>query len=202
MVAWLLKTLCGSLRFSHKGSKELNGTPESSRAGQLVGGGSSADSAFSLANQCFTLPSRHNHNPGQNPKWWPIKTSKKKGTMGRHTHTHIFAPTLVKKFGFSAGKAPLTVHQSEGDTGEVRARQIQGIIGPLSSLQLSLTRLVGENEGDRREFMTYPCNHRGALSQLDIKHMGRWKKYEKRKEKLRKVGKSVELSALSPNIWL
>lgn len=118
------------------------------------------------------------------------------------THTHIFAPTLVKKFGFSAGKAPLTVHQSEGDTGEVRARQIQGIIGPLSSLQLSLTRLVGENEGDRREFMTYPCNHRGALSQLDIKHMGRWKKYEKRKEKLRKVGKSVELSALSPNIWL
>lgn len=52
-----MKALCGSLHFSHKGSKKLNGTPESSCARQPVGKGSSADLAFSLANQCSTLPS-------------------------------------------------------------------------------------------------------------------------------------------------
>lgn len=79
------------------------------------------------------------------------------------------------EMGFFAGKAQLSVHQSQEDMGEVRAWQIQGIIRPLSSLQLSLTRLVGENEGDRREFMTYPCNHRGVFRHSEIKHMGRKK---------------------------
>lgn len=98
-----------------------------------------------------------------------------------HTCTHIHTQpynsnSLHEKNWFSAGKAPLSVHPSQEDMGEVRAWQIQGIIKPLSSLQLSLTRLVGENERDRREFMTYPCNHRGGLSHSKIKHMQRFKK--------------------------
>lgn len=145
----------------------------------LLEGGSSADTAFSLANQCSTLPSHaitttqanipHDGllRPPRTPYGllWSLK-----GTVERHTHIHTHPS---EEIGFSAGEAPLTVHQAQGDMGEVRAWQIQGIIRPLSSLQLSLTRLVGENEGERREFMTYPCNHRGALGQLEINHMGR-----------------------------
>lgn len=85
---------------------------------------------------------------------------------------------------FLAGKAPLSVHQSQGDMGEVRAWQIQGIIGPLSSLQLSFTRLVGEDKAHRREFMTYPCNHRGGFRHLEIKHMGENFRLKVRDEKI------------------
>lgn len=54
------------------------------------------------------------------------------------------------RVGILAGKAPLSVHQSQEDMGEVRAWQIQGIIRPLSSLQLSLTRLVGRERGGQK----------------------------------------------------
>lgn len=109
-------------------------------------------------------------------------------------HTHIHTQLNNSKsphleVGILAGEAPLSVHQSQEDKGEVRAWQIQGIIRPLSSLQLSLTRLVGEDEGDRREFMTYPCNHRGGLRQSEIKHMGTKRKKMKKDMRQEKNGK-------------
>lgn len=125
--------------------------------------------------------------PPRNPYGllWSLKE-----TMDRHAHTHSHTAQQQQqpssRSGFSAGKAPLSVHQSQEDMGEVRAWQIQGIIRPLSSLQLSLTKLVGEDEGDRREFMTYPCNHRGGLRHSEMKHMGvkreKWRRGERKKE--------------------
>lgn len=141
---------------------------------------------LSLANQSSTLPSHATTmaqanipndsllRPPRTPYGllWSLK-----GTMDTHIHKQLNnSNSPHEEMGVLAGKAPLSVHQSQEDMGEVRAWQIQGIIRPLSSLQLSLTRLVGENEGDRREFMTYPCNHRRGLSHSEIKHMGRKRK--------------------------
>lgn len=124
----------------------------------------------------------------KDPIWAALESERNHGYTYTHIHTkcrNSNSPHL--QVGFLAGKAPLSVHQSQEDMGEVRAWQIQGIIRPLSSLQLSLTRLVGEDEGNRREFMTYPCNHRGGLSHSEIKHMGgkersKWKRWGKRRK--------------------
>lgn len=71
--------------------------------------------------------------------------------MDTHIHKQLNnSNSPHEEMFFLAGKAPLSVHQSQEDMGEVRAWQIQGIIRPLSSLQLSLTRLVGENEGGQK----------------------------------------------------
>lgn len=108
MVAELLKALCGSLHFSHKGSKRLNGTPESSCAGQPVGGGSSADSAISLANHCSWLPSHATTTTqAKIPNDGPLRPpGTSYGLLGRnHGETHTYShPPQWRNWGFQLAR--------------------------------------------------------------------------------------------------
>lgn len=86
---------------------------------------------LSLANQSSTLPSH-----ATTMAWagilddgllrprtpygllWSLR-----GTMDMHTHIHTFnnSNSPHREVGFLAGEAPLSVHQSQEDMGEVRA---------------------------------------------------------------------------------
>lgn len=170
----------------------MNITPGASYTGQPVGVSNSTALLLSLVNQSFVLPSHATNiaRQGWPPEypWGPHMCCF--GVWKEpwlHIHTQLkysHRPTL--EVGFLAGEAPLSVPQSQEDMGEVRAWQIQGIIRPLSSLQLSLTRPVGEDEGDRREFMTYPSSRRGALGHSETKTYGKQRREIQERHETRK----------------
>lgn len=93
----------------------------------LLEGAAQQSPRFSLANQCSIFPSHATtmsqanspHDGLLRPPRTPcVLRQSLKGTMDRHTHIHTHPS---EEIGFSAGEAPLTAHQAQGDMGEVRA---------------------------------------------------------------------------------
>lgn len=94
-----------------------------------------------------------------------------KGTMDTDSCAHSHSTTLGWGFQLARRHCRCISHKRTWVKSEPDKSRVLSGLCPACSCHLP--GQWGEDEGDRREFMTYPSSHRGALRHSEVKHMGR-----------------------------